>query len=96
MSPVTYTRIFFLKRAISSHVLQEGEGEEEKKDLPSQHQYLSSLFILPAISPYSLHMVEESHLFKLVSTLFERDGGQQKKEEREGREKEKDREDTSR
>lgn len=45
-------------------------------------------------------MVEESlNLFELVSTIFKRDEGQQKKEEREGRkerEKERDREDTSR
>ncbi|KAF4796345.1 hypothetical protein TURU_085897 [Turdus rufiventris] len=39
-----------------------------------------------AITPYSLPMVEESlNLFELVSTIFERDEGQQKKEEGEGR-----------
>lgn len=59
-----------------------------------------SLFISPAIIPYSLPMVEDSlNLLELVSTIFESDEGQQKKEEREGRKKrkkERDREGTSR
>lgn len=36
-------------------------------------------------SLFTPHGGRESHLFELVSTIFKRDGGQQKREEREGR-----------
>lgn len=76
-----------LSPAIFNRLKNPGKSKEEKAAIPASILELcSSLFIPPAITPYSLPMVEESlNLFELVSTIFERDEGQQKKEEGEGR-----------
>lgn len=60
------------------------ESKEEKAAIStSMLELCFSLFILPPITPYSLPVVEDSlNFLELVSTIFERDEGQQKKEER--------------
>lgn len=72
-----------LSPAILHRLKNPGKSKEEKAAIPTLILELCfSLFIPSAIAPYSLPMVEESlNLFELVSTIFERDEGQQKKEE---------------
>lgn len=67
------------------------KSKAKKAAIPtSMLELCFSLCIPPAIAPYSLSMVEDSlNLLELISTIFERDEGQLKKEKRDGRKKRK-------